>query len=208
MQFESLIFDIDGTLWDSRSMVAKGWNSHLEKMGMERFFVNPDILKQVFGKTMVEIADIIFTELPAEQRYPLLEECMEQEKKMLHDDPCQGLGYPKVKETMEQLLKNHRLFIVSNSQSGYPQLCMEKMGLTDLISGHSCFGDTGLCKGETIKKLMKDHNITSACYIGDTTGDMEASDLAGLPFIYCTFGFGTADHYWKKIDTFADLLEL
>ena len=208
MQFESIIFDIDGTLWDSRSMVAKGWNAHMKEVGMERFFVDPDVLKRVFGKVMTEIADIIFAELPAEQRYPLLEECMEREKKMLHDDPCLGLGYPKVKETMEALAKDHRLFIVSNSQSGYPQLCMEKMGLTELICGHSCFGDTGLCKGETIRKLMKDHDITSACYVGDTAGDMEASDLAEIPFVYCTFGFGTADHYWKKIDSFAQLLEL
>lgn len=208
MQFESIIFDIDGTLWDSRSMVAKGWNAYLKEVGMERFFVDPDVLKRVFGKVMTEIADIIFAELPAEQRYPLLGACMEREIRTLHEESCSHLGYPKVRETMEQLAKNHRLFIVSNSQSGYPQLCMEKMGLTELISGHSCFGDTGLCKGETIKKLMEDHNITSACYVGDTAGDMEASDLAGIPFIYCTFGFGTADHYWKKIDSFPELLEL
>ena len=59
-----------------------------------------------------------------------------------------------------------------------------------------------------IKKLMKDHNITSACYVGDTQGDLDAAELAGMPFIYCAFGFGAVDHYWKKIDTFADLLEL
>ena len=85
---------------------------------------------------------------------------------------------------------------------------MEKLGLTDLISGHLCFGDTGTCKGETIKKLMKDHNITSACYIGDTAGDMEASEYAGIPFVFCTFGFGEAPRYWKKIDKFEQLLEL
>ena len=85
---------------------------------------------------------------------------------------------------------------------------MQKLGLEQLISGHLCFGDTGTCKGDTIKKLMKDHGITSACYIGDTAGDMEAADHAGIPFVYCTFGFGNPDHYWKKIDSFAQLLEL
>jgi len=207
MEFESLIFDIDGTLWDSRVLVAKGYNKQLEEEGLERFRVDADILKTVFGKVMTEIADILFAELPAAERYPLLERCMEREGETLHSDPCH-IGYPKVRETLEQLAKKHRLFIVSNSQSGYPQLCISKMGLEDLISGHLCFGDTLTCKGETIKKLMADHRITSACYIGDTTGDMEAADLAGIPFIYCTFGFGTADHYWKKIDSFEQLLEL
>ena len=161
----------------------------------------------VFGKVMTEIADILFAELPAEERYPLLERCMAREGQVLHADECR-IGYPKVKETLEELRKKHRLFIVSNSQSGYPQLCMQKMGLGDLISGHMCFGDTGTCKGETIKKLMADHNITSACYVGDTAGDMEAADHAGIPFIYCTFGFGAVDHYWKKIDRFEQLLKL
>ena len=133
---------------------------------------------------------------------------MERENQHLHQVASADIGYPKVKETLEELVKKHRLFIVSNSQSGYPQLCIEKMGLGDLISGHLCFGDTGLCKGDTIKKLMADHNITSACYVGDTQGDLDAAERAGMPFIYCTFGFGQVDHYWKKIDTFADLLEL
>ena len=207
MKFESLIFDIDGTLWDSRALVAKGFNAQLRDEGMERFSVDAEVLKSVFGKVMTEIADILFAELPPQERYPLLERCMEREGETLHSDPC-NIGYPKVKETLEELVKTHRLFIVSNSQCGYPELCMQKLGLEQLISGHLCFGDTGTCKGDTIKKLMNDHNITSACYIGDTAGDMEAADHAGIPFVYCTFGFGNPDHYWKKIDTFAQLLEL
>ena len=207
MDFESLIFDIDGTLWDSRALVAEGYNAQLKDEGMERFCVDVDILKTVFGKVMTEIADILFAQLPPEERYPLLERCMLRENQHLHENECR-IGYPKVKETLEQLHKKHRLFIVSNSQCGYPELCIGKMGLSHLISAHLCFGDTGTCKGDTIKKLMADHNITSACYIGDTLGDMEAADHAGVPFVYCTFGFGTADHYWKKIDTFEELLSI
>ena len=207
MNFESLIFDIDGTLWDSRALVAKGYNVQLKEAGLEHIVIDADVLKTVFGKTMTEIADILFEELPAQERYPLLEKCMEQEDKILHADPC-NIGYPKVKETLTELAKKHRLFIVSNSQSGYPQLCIEKMGLQGLIADHLCYGDTGTCKGETIKKLMADNQITSACYVGDTAGDMEAADHAGIPFIFCTFGFGNPDHYWKKIDSFEQLLEL
>ena len=207
MEFESLIFDIDGTLWDSRAIVAEGYNAQLKEEGLEQFFVNPEILKGVFGKVMTEIADILFAALPEEERYPLLERCMEQEDRHLHESECR-IGYPKVKETLEELAKKHRLFIVSNSQQGYPELCISKMGLDGLILDHLCFGDTNTCKGETIKTLMARNNITSACYVGDTLGDQEAADLAGIPFIYCTFGFGQVNHYWKKIDQFEELLGL
>ena len=208
MNFESLIFDIDGTLWDSRALVAEGYNAQLQDEGMERFSVDAEILKTVFGKVMTEIADILFKELPEEQRYPLLERCMERENEHLHQAASAEIGYPKVKETLEALAENHRLFIVSNSQCGYPELCMDKLGISHLFEGHMCFGDTGTCKGETIRTLMNKHNIGSACYIGDTLGDMEAADLAGLPFIHCTFGFGEVSHSWKAIDSFEDLLTL
>ena len=189
MDFESLIFDIDGTLWDSRAIVAKGYNKQLKKEGLEHLSVNPDILKTVFGKMNTEIANILFASLPEEERYPLLERCIEQEDRALEEDEC-DVAYPKVKETLEKLHEKHRLFIVSNGQYGYPRLCMEKLGLTHLFSGDLCFGQTLTCKGETILKLMKDHNITSACYIGDTQGDYEATLVANIPFIWAAYGFG------------------
>ena len=83
---------------------------------------------------------------------------------------------------------------------------MEKLGIGHLIQGHLCYGDTGTPKGQTIAKLMADHRISSACYIGDTQGDLDAADLAGLPFVYCTYGFGQVTHLWKSIDKFDDLL--
>lgn len=203
----SLIFDIDGTLWDSTALVAVGYNAQLRDEGLERYFVTADDLKKLFGKTMTEIADILFYDIPVERRYPLMERCMKREGSVLHSDPCR-VGYPKVKETLEQLAERHKLYIVSNSQSGYPQLVMEKMGIGAYISGHLCYGDTGTCKGETILQLMREHGIDDAVYIGDTQGDMEASDLAGLPFVYCAYGFGKPEHYTHRIEQFADLVKL
>ena len=132
---------------------------------------------------------------------------MDTENKYLQANPCR-IGYPGVQETMEKLAKNHRLFIVSNSQQGYPELCIEKLGLTDLIQGHLCFGDTGTSKGKTIRTLMEKHGITDCAYIGDTQGDYEATVEAGVPFIWAAYGFGEPAGYDHKIDRFADLLNL
>ena len=204
MEFESLIFDIDGTLWDSRALVAEGYNIQLKAEGLEHLFVTKEILKPLFGKVMTEIADALLSSIPVEERYDLMERCMATENQYLEENPCH-IGYPKVKETLEELAKKHRLFIVSNSQCGYPELCMEKLGIGHLIEGHMCFGDTGTCKGETIKRLVEKHGIGSACYIGDTQGDLDASDYAGLPFVYCTYGFGQVTHYWKSVDAFEEI---
>ena len=207
MEFESLIFDIDGTLWDSRALVAEGYNIQLCREGLDHLCTNAAVLKTLFGKTMTDIADALLDTIPAPARYALMERCMATQNIYLQDNPC-DIAYDSVKETLAELAKKYRLFIVSNSNCGYPELCMDKLGVTDLFSGHLCFGDTGAHKGVTIQKLMEKHNITYACYIGDTQGDKDATDMAGLPFIFCTYGFGQVDSFWKSIDKFEDLLNL
>ena len=207
MKFESLIFDIDGTLWDSRAIIAEGYNEVLTEAGYPELCVNAEDLKKLFGKTMSEIADILLAKVPVEQRYPLMERCIDVGDGKLLDDPC-DIGYPGVVETLEELAKRYRLFIVSNSQKGYPELCIEKLGLGDYIQGHLCFGDTGTDKGTTIRILMEKHGIQSAVYIGDTQGDYEASCNAGLPFVWVTYGFGVPEGYSYKADSFPELADI
>ena len=207
MKYESLIFDIDGTLWDSRALVAEGYNIQLKQEGLDHLCVTAEDLKPLFGKVMTQIADVILASIPEESRYDLMERCMATENRYLEENPCH-IGYPGVKETIEALSKKYRLFIVSNSQRGYPELCMEKLGLTPYIEGHMCFGDTGTSKGKTIRALMEKHGIASCAYIGDTQGDYEATVEAEVPFIWCTYGFGTPEGYAQKVDRFEDLLNL
>ena len=207
MNYESLIFDIDGTLWDSRQLVAEGYNIQLEKEGLQHLAVTAEDLRPLFGKVMTEIADTILASIDPSERYDLMERCMKTENDYLFANECR-IGYPKVKETLEALSKKYRLFIVSNSQCGYPELCIEKLGLGEYIEGHMCFGDTGTSKGQTILTLIKKHNIGSCIYIGDTQGDLEACREAGIPFIFCAYGLGQAESYDAKIDSIEELLTM
>lgn len=201
---ESLIFDIDGTLWDTRAIVARGYNVELEKMGRPDLFLTAEYLTSLFGKTAQEIADVIFVDYPPEERLGLIFNCMETERVVLRSDPCQ-VDFPGVRETLRKLKERYRLFVVSNCEKGYPEIMMEKLGFKDLFEGHLCHGDTNLPKGDTIRILMERHGIRSAAYIGDTQGDLEASRKAGIPFVFCTYGFGTPAEWDAKIDHFEEL---
>ncbi len=204
MSIESLIFDIDGTLWDSRALVAEGYNIQLCAEGYEKLCVNAEVLRPLFGKTMAAIADVIFAQVPVPERYGLMERCMETGNRYLAENECR-IGYDGVKETLQILAKSYRLFIVSNAQCGYPELCMEKLGIGHLFEGHLCYGDTGTEKGETIKELMRRHNIVSAVYIGDTQGDYEATLEANVPFIWAAFGFGNPSGFAARLDSICQL---
>lgn len=204
MQYESLIFDIDGTLWDSRARVAEGYNIQLRREGLGHLAVDAEDLRPLFGRVMTDIADVILATVPAPQRYEIMDRCMQTENEYLAECEC-DFGYPGVRETMAALSRNHRLFIVSNAQQGYPELCIRKLGLEPYIQGHMCFGDTGKPKGDTILALMAKHNIPSAVYIGDTQGDLEATERAGIPFIFAAYGFGDPQRWDQKIDSIRDL---
>ena len=208
MKYESIIFDIDGTLWDSRALIAEGYNIQLRKEGLHHLQTNADVLLQLFGKTMSDIADNLFPEFTPEERYALMDRCIESEDAYLNEHPCDTIAYPDIASTMEELAKRHRLFIVSNGQKGYPQLAAKKLGVAHLITGYLSYGDTGTEKGETIRILMKDHNITDAVYIGDTQGDYEATRDAGIDFIWADYGFGKPDNCVAVIHSFKDLLNL
>ena len=204
---KSLIFDIDGTLWDSRALVAEGYNIQLNAEGYSQLCVDAEVLRPLFGKTMTEIADVILATVPVSARYSLMERCMDTENRYLAENECR-IGYAGVKETLEELKKDYRLFIVSNAQCGYPELCMQKLDIAHLFEGHLCFGDTGTEKGQTILELMRRHQITDAVYIGDTQGDYEATLVAGIPFIWCAFGFGNPQGYVAKLEDFRQLPEI
>ena len=208
MKYESIIFDIDGTLWDSRALVAEGYNIQLRKEGLHHLQTNEDVLLQLFGRTMSDIADNLFPEIAPEARYALMDRCIESEDAYLSEHPCDTIAYPDIKETMEELAKKHRLFIVSNGLKGYPQLAAKKLDVAPLISGYLSYGDTGTHKGETIRILMKEHNITSAVYVGDTQGDYEATAQAGIDFIWADYGFGKPQSCNDTIHCFKDLLNL
>ncbi len=204
MQAESIIFDIDGTLWDSREVVARGYNRYLTAIGHPELQVDAAYLKGLFGKTLTEIADAVLPCYEVPERYERMRQCMACEQAVMRDDPCQ-LAYPGVVEGLKRLSRDFRLFLVSNAEKGYPELLMEKLGIGDLFEGHLCYGDTGVAKGETIKILMERYGIASAVYVGDTQGDLEACRCAGIPFIFCRYGFGNPETFDAAVNSFDEL---
>ena len=146
MNPESLIFDVDGTLWDSVDLVVRGWNLALEEAGREPT-CTPEGIRPLFGKTMDRNCFWPFCRTRGRrERRRLMNSCMAWEDRVMQDDPCE-IFYPQVRQTLEALSRCHRLFIVSNCQKGYIELLLEKGKLGGLIRDHACFGETGLCKG-------------------------------------------------------------
>ena len=187
---DAVIFDVDGTLWDSTESVAESWNQAIEAYGGLDLRLNREILKGLFGKTMDVICRELFPFLNGGERETLAELCFQYENELLKRKP--GTFYPGVADTFRILSPRLPLFIVSNCQRGYIEVMLETGGLESYVKGHLCFGETGLPKSGTMLRLMKRYGLRQPVYVGDTQGDFEACQEAGLPFIFAAYGFGNA----------------
>ena len=72
---KGIIFDMDGTLWDSAANVAESWNLAIKQDGSVDKKLTEQDIQGVMGKTMDVIADILFPELEKEARMKLLDQC-------------------------------------------------------------------------------------------------------------------------------------
>ena len=206
IQCQNMIFDVDGTLWDTTDVVAKSWNHALIQCGhAECACITGEQLKREFGKPMDEIARNLFPDFSQLQQEQLLEVCCYREHQFLLEHE-ETLLYPHVSDTIRALSADHKLFIVSNCQQGYIELFLEKTGLSDCITDFECFGNTKKSKGENIRLLMERNHIVNACYVGDTAGDYAASTQAGTTFIFASYGFGTVPEAQTVITSFDELL--
>ncbi len=205
--YDSIILDVDGTLWDSTDVVAKAWNKAMEDSLILDTAFTGDRLKTLFGKPLYNIADIVFPNMEKEKRYSLIDKCCEYEHDVLL--VCEeNLLYPKVKETIISLSRQYKVFIVSNCQAGYIELFLEKTGLGEYITDFECYGNTDLSKGKNIKLVIERNNLNRPIYVGDTQGDYEATQYVGIPFIFAAYGFGQPKGYQGRIIKFEELLQL
>lgn len=201
-----IIFDMDGTLWDSAEGVVASWNEIIEKEYSPEKTITTKDMQSVMGLTMDRLAARLFPELEETKRMELLEHCGNYENDYLRIHG--GKLYEGLEDTLKELQKKYSLYIVSNCQSGYIEAFLEHYGFEKYFEDIECYGNNLLEKGENIRKIVERNYLTDAVYVGDIQGDYEASKYAGIKFIHAAYGFGKINEPVMKIDNIKELLKV
>ena len=187
MKKKALIFDLDGTLWDAVETIAPAWNAYLEGRGIE-LRMTPDDCRACCGKTLPEIAAMLFPAAEPAWREAVIEGCCDAECVPLAREG--GRLYPGLEEVLETLRRDYFLAVVSNCGLGYIEAFFSGNRTGRFFDDYENAARTGLSKGENIRLVMERNGIERAVYVGDTEGDRQAALRAGVPFIHAAYGYG------------------
>lgn len=199
---KGILFDLDGTLWNSTPRLVESFNQVMARYPELGITITLERMESGMGMNRVDLRRHLFPTADEEMRETLIAECFAEEVVWLREH--HGVAYPYLKETLEALSREYTLAIVSNCQEGYIEVFLDTLGVGEYVTDHECFA-TGLPKGENIKLVMERCGIQRAFYLGDTQGDLDAADLAGIPFVHAAYGFGSVDRETAKIASLKEL---
>ncbi|HVW16314.1 MAG TPA: HAD family hydrolase [Mucilaginibacter sp.] len=199
---DSLIFDMDGTLWDAVDTYAGSWNMVFKELGIDKA-VPRDELAAMVGWEGRKVLAAIMPEFADDERQRIYARVNEVRRDLLPKNG--GTLYEGVREGLAQLAGKYKLYIVSNCAAGIIRLFIDWAGINDHIVDEIAYGINYMPKHHNIRLLMERHDLQNPVYVGDTDGDAEQSRLAGLPFVFMSYGFGKTGNYDVKFDSFTDL---
>lgn len=208
MKIDGIIFDMDGTIWDTCQEVADSWNEIAKKYRDDIYFT-VEIIKSCMGLLMEDFAAKSMPQVKDEGlRLRILKECTIYENQYILENGA--TLYPKLMETLEKLSEKLPLFIVSNCQAGYIETFYEAYDAEKYFKDYENPGRSGLAKAENIQLICERNGLNHPVYVGDTQGDLNACKKAGVPFIFAAYGFGDVDkdECAAVIERFEDLLQL
>lgn len=211
---QGIIFDLDGTLWDSSEAVVQSWNEMIRTFPDFHDLISVEEMQSYMGMPMDEIAYAFFRGLPKPRALELMDVCMANENDYILRNG--GRLFDGLEDTLKKLQENYFLAIVSNCQKGYIEAFLTYHRMENYFQDIESYGNTGLQKGDNIRLVMERNRIDSAVYVGDTMGDytetMRAAQMVSdlrpplkLQFLHASYGFGKVPEGTASISDITEL---
>ena len=200
---DALVFDLDGTLWDTCAACATAWNRVLARLGIPFRQITAADVRAVAGQPHAEGIARVFAGRPAGEIAAIASATAEEDNREIAAHG--GLLYPGVAELVPRLAARLPLAIVSNCQQGYVEIFLATSGLGGCFRDFECWGNTGAAKADNVRALVRRNGFLRPWLVGDTNGDRQAASEVGLHFVHACYGFGRVAAPDDAIEQFADL---
>lgn len=203
MSFDALVFDLDGTLWDTCAACSVAWNNVIKRNDMKFREITPADVRKVTGKSHEACIRETFVGLSESSLQILVAETTTEDNIMV--ERLGGEIYSGVGLGLEKLAERYQLCIVSNCQSGYIETFLKFSGFGGLFIDFECWGNTKKSKAENLQSVITRNSLKNPVMVGDMESDLIAAQKCGTPFFYMTYGFGEVSSYNQAFDSFEEL---
>ena len=199
---DSIIFDMDGTLWNATSSYAKIWNVTCDEFGIEARFKGEDLV-QFMGMSIESIMEHLLGENITVDKAAFLMCLGKHENAMMPS--LGGVLFPGVKECLESLHNHYRLFMLSNCSARGLINFVNYTGMAHVFDGLLTQGERPVEKSDNLRFMASKYSLKSPTYVGDTQSDCDQCHAASMPFIHAAWGFGHCNNAeWQ----FANIQEM
>ena len=185
----NLIFDLDGTLFDSAPEILDCLREIFRINDIE---VNNDFNYSIIGPPLKDTLKSLVQEKDINKIDRLISDFI----KLYDSKYCYKTElYKNVRETLEILEREKRLLLITNKRHAPTKIMLENKNIIHFFENYFCVDANYPKKKDKttlIANTISDLNINPAntVYIGDTKGDLLASDNNNIKFIYAGWGYG------------------
>jgi len=203
-----IIFDLDGTLVDSRDDIANAVNFTLKKIGLKEKSIS-----EISSYIGTGIEDLIGKSLGNKQEVLLTRALSVFEKYYRKHSTDNSVLYPNVKEILEYF-KNKRKVIITNRNYEFALIVLNKLGIYDYFENVVGGDDIGCMKPSScpldISMNRLNTNKEEAIIVGDMDIDIVAGKKAGIITCGVTYGIGKKEDIIKAKPDFIidDIIDL
>lgn len=189
MKYQYVIWDVDGTLLDTREGLLSAYKWFFEQWNMPKL-PDEEVLKLV-GPTPVTI----FTEYFGFSLEDARKASDLFRNRYKNFDLFKGKPYGGVQDVLERLKSSGiKQGVATNKRDDYALLICQHFNIDAFCSSiHGADNENKLTKADLIKMCLNDlecKDLSQAVMIGDTVGDKVAAEQVGIDFIGVNYGFG------------------
>jgi len=185
---DAVVFDLDGTLWDTSASCAAAWNRVLDRHRIPFRPITEHDVRAVTGKPHEDCIREVFAGLNEAHIVTLAAETQLEDNRAVAE--LGGELFGDVEVGLRRLSARYPLFIVSNCQVGYIETFFQWSKLGGCFRDFECWGNTGLPKTQNLRVLIDRNRLRHPIFVGDTSGDQTAARDCNVPFVHAAYGFG------------------